>query len=162
MERSLAFPFREVQRILYNYGGIIDTKVPDLMSKFREEFTIALTDEQVADLLVNAFECGSNYWYYDLACVDPAERYYRDEKHPEYDDSALDFWHGRAPLTDTGVTLRSDDVVFTLNRETINTGIVIFGEKCPKQLDDFLNEEWDAFTSDAFLQCCIFGEVILG
>jgi hypothetical protein len=32
--------------------------------------------------------------------------------------------------------------------------------ECPRHFADFLNEKADAVTGDAFLQCCLFGEVI--
>ena len=117
-----------------------------------------MNKEQVMGLLCCAFEGGSNYWYYDLAPV-VSERRINNEN-----GGLDDFWHLREPLTDEGVSLKDseEEKEYILNRKTIDQGIKIFMDKYPQHYSDAINERDDAWTGDAFLQCCLFGEVIYG
>lgn len=52
--------------------------------------------------------------------------------------------------------------LFRLDLDCIARGLVAMQEKAPNAYGDFLAGNGDAFTGDAFLQCCIFGSCIYG
>ena len=128
--------------------------------------------KRVQDLIISAFECGSNYWYTGLHV----------DVYPPGKDSKRDFefWHAEVPFEKGGVLafedvmepiLASDqktgmgadeDRLYRLDLTKIEKGLGIFARTCPEQFASFLSEDDDAETGDCFLQCCIFGEVIYG
>jgi hypothetical protein len=125
--------------------------------------------KRLTDLLVNAFEGGSNYWYmitgYELrngltiedfregGSVQPRDDYYH--------------WSQLIPST-KGCALfvgtKEDDFKFPicLNRRSMRAGAQIMAEKYPRHWANLIEENDDAETGDVFLQCCLFGELIYG
>ncbi len=125
---------------------------------------ITLTTDDISGLLSSAFEGGSSYWYCDL---EP------DEYPPGKGPDDFRFYHVELPLVGGGsVKFRDsyepddsavdDDGYYRLDLDKIETGLRVFIEKYPQQWADFSNGNYDAYTGDVFLQCCIFGEAIYG
>jgi len=122
-----------------------------------------ITDHRAADLLCNAFEGGSNYWYMITENVEPvfaAKPWGVDEYHPSY----ISY-----PFSTGGAVLISDqeDEDFepvALDRAAIARGknLMESDEQYSRHFADVLNENDDADTGDVFLQLCVFGEVIYG
>jgi hypothetical protein len=111
-----------------------------------------VNDDIVTNLLITAFEGGSNYWY---AMLQPA---WGDEE-----EGSLEYWHAELPLTETGGVVFMDveeDQLHHIDRATLEAGWAAFKETHHYQ--DAIDENDDAWTGDAFLQCCCFGEVIYG
>ncbi len=57
----------------------------------------------------------------------------------------------------------SDDInpkLYMLDIKKIKRGLTVFAKKYPKAFVNFICEDYDELTSDVFLQCCLFGEVI--
>ena len=117
--------------------------------KFKAE--IEVTDEQLKDLLCCAFEGGSNYW------IDYARRH-------EAKDTRAEFIF-EVPFTPNNyVELRplEEEESVNLTYESLKEGLRIMAEQYPHHMSDLLNDNADATTGDAYLQCCVFGEVIYG
>lgn len=124
------------------------------------------TNERLSDLLVGAFEGGSNYW------ID----------HIEY--ICMPRTHGENPLLDVGgdpayahfhlypegtirVFVIEDNAgliitPYDLTIEKLRVGLEIMNQKYPEHYANFIAENDDAETADVALQCALFGEVIYG
>jgi len=120
------------------------------------------TKEHLQDLLCNAFEGGSNYWYEIESFGYPpgvtAKSLKAEGKYP----------HLELPLIKGGALVIFDcedpDERWTLDREAIKRGLVALKEKYPdRHYRDALDPSvMDACTGDVFLQCCLFGDVVYG
>jgi hypothetical protein len=52
---------------------------------------------------------------------------------------------------------------YVLNLETIERGLQVMADKYPKHFFDLYREcGGDIITSDVFVQCCLFGEIVFG
>lgn len=137
-----------------------------------------VTMKQLLNLLVGAWEGGSNYWYLvkDQILADgvsledikpePQGRCHKEvagegEYYPRY--MVVPFIPGCSLV----ITSLEDDEVngkkeWLLNLDTLAAGIQIMATKYPRHFADFKNEDDDAETADVFLQVCLFGEIIYG
>lgn len=122
-----------------------------------------LSDENIRNLLTSAFEGGSNYWYAEL------------EPHPDNDKPEEDFWIGGPqqgetyyhwaqlmPLTEGCAVMFRDRETgqrHTLDCEACERGATHL-QQYPRHFAAAVADDGDADTGDAFLQCCIFGEVV--
>ena len=79
--------------------------------------------------------------------------------------------YGLYPYIDTpfngGTVLMKDkygdkEEVYRLDREALQRGLKVMGEKYPHLMGDFINENEDAITGDAFIQCALLGEIVYG
>jgi len=122
-----------------------------------------ISNERAADLLCNAFEGGSNYWYTINGYVTPeevAQPWGESEYHPRY--ISFPFSKGGAVLIGD---MEDEDAEETrLDKEAIARGqkLMKSDERYSHHFADVLNETDDADTGDVFLQLCLFGEVIYG
>jgi hypothetical protein len=129
-------------------------------------FTVSqsVSMQRLHDLLITAFEGGSNYWMTDLHLA----------KLPDgMKKSDFEFWHGEVPLREGGVLKFADAVEadpkfadesghYSLDLEKVSQGLHTFASKFPRHYGNFMRENDDAETADVFLQCCVFGDVIYG
>jgi len=107
-----------------------------------------MTDELLRDLLITAFEGGSNYWIREVDVVRP---------------KAGDIYD--VPLMDGGcMYVQCDECgkAYKLDRSAMRRGSGVLKEKFPKHFSDAVEEDFDATTADCWLQCCLFGDVIFG
>ena len=51
---------------------------------------------------------------------------------------------------------------FRLNRESLQAGLAVFREKCPRHYATFMMEDEDFETGDAYLQCVALGKEVYG
>ena len=102
---------------------------------------IEVSDKDVENLLIGAFEGGSNYWIKRrIAGVYPLD--------PDFDGE---------------ITIETiDNEQFTLNQGAIVAGLRVFATDCGKHFGDWRSGRDDADTADVFLQCCLFGELVYG
>lgn len=122
-----------------------------------------ITDELVEGILANAFDHGISYW----AAV----------KEDSMAGAPDDTWRHQLPLRERGFVVLEDSsgedgfpeegpfVVeggVILNRESLQRGLTIMGEKYPRHMADMLSEDDDAITADVLVQCAVFGEVVFG
>lgn len=125
------------------------------MSTFK--VTIEMEEQRLNDLLCNALEGGSNYWY-------RIENYDQSEHECEF-LSDIPMAGGTLTFTANGDDER--EVIhgcdmWTLTREHMVKGAQTMAEKYPRHWANVVNENDDGETGDVFLQCCLFGEVIYG
>ena len=130
------------------------------------EFYTTLSDDAksaLAGLISAAFEGGSNYWYGSLRLdAAPDGKTKRD----------YECWYADVPLDEGGCVSFADleepddsadeDGLYRLDYAKVLLGIQVMKEFYPQHWEDFINENWDANTADAFLQCCVFKSVIYG
>lgn len=104
--------------------------------------TVELSEQQVADLLCSAWEGGSNYWANAIG-------------QPYSLTGALDF---SEPII--VIDLANDGKRHRLTLAKVEAGCRLLGRVEPRILSDIVTERADAMTGDAFLQLCLFGEVL--
>jgi hypothetical protein len=115
-----------------------------------------IPEERVQDLLCNALEGGSNYWYLIEQAIYP---------HGETKASLkIEFEHLELPFKGGTLVFSSleepEKEKTYLTLAIITDGLQLMANKYPKHFADFLSENDDATTGDIFLQCCLFKEVI--
>ena len=126
--------------------------------------TVGVNTEMVKNILIGAFEGGSNYWYHAL-----------EVDHWPDGMSRSDFkcWWAEVPLHKGGVLRFRDledpyvpsadeDDFYHLSIDNIKSGMAAMKAMYPRHWNDFITEGDDAITADVFLQCCVFGDVIYG
>lgn len=139
--------------------------------------------QRISDLLVSAFEGGSNYWYLILGFVKPTDlRFgtgeYRHCEYPLNPGGAVivgdrEEWYpflarqeqfkGLKGRTDVDLSpSEPEPQKYYLDMNSIQLGLEIMSKKYPKHYADFISERDDADTGDVFLQCCLFGELVFG
>ena len=127
-----------------------------MSNPFSALIKVDIEEKRIADLLVGAFEGGSNYWIDGITKVKPVERtftYNEDGSPSFYDD----------PFNKGGeIRIQSSEGTHILNRDAIIRGLEVMSNEYANHFNDFLKENDDASTSDIFLQCCLFGKVIFG
>lgn len=125
--------------------------------KVIKEFDILYRD--ISDLLVSAFEGGSNYW------IDSVEEIKPKELHYKYDPNHI-YPYYTYPLNEGGaILIYVDDETnkpYHLTLDTIEQGINLMAKHYLTHFYEWINENYDATTGDIFLQLCLFGEVIYG
>jgi len=116
--------------------------------------------QRVQDLIVGAFEGGSNYWLGNGRVT---------LKKPEQSTLPEDgvVWYGNSKLNVFAqdgfeVTIQTEDGLKSLTPMTVATGLTLMAEKHPSHFADLVNENDDATTSDVFLQLCLFKEIVYG
>lgn len=109
------------------------------------ELRIQIEDELVRDLLISAFEGGSNYWieYIDIA---PGYKFY--DAAVSSDGGFLKIYPG------------DDKKAYILNAWKCAMGMALLCKNHPRHFADLISENFDATTGDVFLQLCLFGEII--
>ena len=120
--------------------------------------TVVVSDQRIQDLLVTAFEGGSNDWYVIKSFNYP--------KGQTKESLGIEFPHAELPLKEGGSLtigdLSNKKVNKILDRAAIVRGLKLMAEKQPRHWTDFMDENDDAITADVFLQLAVFGEVIYG
>ena len=113
--------------------------------------------ERVEDLIVGAFEGGSNYWY--SADIQRNEDNQKTEyyKLPFIEGCSITIWDAQ----DNTPTLNGTPK-FILDKDAIEKGLKIMAKRYDWHFKNFIDENDDSTTADAFLQCCVFGDIIFG
>jgi hypothetical protein len=102
--------------------------------------TLNIPDQKIVDLIDGGMEFGSTYW------------------------AAF----SRSPSGTIRVKVWIEDspdhhkLQYSLTDSALKKGLEVMAEKYPKHFGNFLSENDDAETSDVFIQCCCFGELIFG
>jgi Na+-transporting NADH:ubiquinone oxidoreductase subunit NqrC len=125
-----------------------------------KNFTVKteITPKKLAGLLCSAFEGGVGYWCTIKGYAEPkgdvqtllGDRVYKHVDFP---------LQGGAVICEDFYT---SDKTHRLNGKAIARGLQVMSAKYPKHFSDFLQDNYDALTGDAFVQCCLFGEVLYG
>jgi len=129
-------------------------QLDDHMQSIEKTFKITTTVETIpasrlSDLLTGALEGGSNYWYIieDEILAKGISR--KDFAFP----------HIEIPFTEGCALIICGK---RLDWDSMQKGLQIMYDKYNRQYLDFVYENDDAETSDVFLQCCLFGEIVFG
>jgi len=132
------------------------------MDKEIVTLSVEISKQRVSDLLVSAFEGGSNSWYLIEIFDAPT-----DAK-----EAASEFRHATYPIsTDGGVWVSNakeerrgskDYKSVRVGWQRCKEALRIMSEKYPRHFANWREENDDADTGDCFLQCCVFGEMIYG
>ena len=125
--------------------------------------------ETARNLLVSAFEGGSNYWMSIFQYIYPhgtkREDYIEDGSRAVV-DTLGHVWHPAYVLTtikDGGLVLwDTENEKHTLTREKLLNGFDVMAQKYPHHFRNIVDENDDAETADVLLQCALFGEIIYG
>lgn len=119
--------------------------------------------EEVRSLIVSAIEGGSNSWIDgEIIAREPSaweheDMYIRPEKAAH--------WYHDYPLNPGGgliFRVYEDTETYILDLASIEKGLEILQERYPHYWRDIEDENADAYTGDAFLQCALFGELVYG
>jgi hypothetical protein len=124
------------------------------------EVSTKIDPKRVQDMIIGAFEGGSNYWL-GRGRVELIEPKY----HELPDDGVV--WYGNSKRNvfaedDFLVTIETEEGVKNLDAVAIDRGLQVMAHDYARHFADMVNENDDADTSDVFLQCCLFGEVVYG
>ena len=128
---------------------------PDSMD-FIVKATFKVSRQQVAGALWRAF--GSQItWFRIVEVIEPPTLRFRSVEHMIL--RMVDY-----PLNEGGslgiASIEPSSDVFRLDLKSIRRGLEDLATKYPRHFADLVNEDTDAITADALLQCCLFGELI--
>lgn len=130
--------------------------------------------KRLRDLLVGAFEGGSNYWYMITGEVLRPDLTFDDFREGGKLQPKGDYHHYSTLIPYTpgcalliGLVDESDqedhkNISAVLNRASMRMGAEIMAQKYPRHWANFIAENDDAETADVYLQCCLFGELVYG
>lgn len=142
------------------------TQAKNKCDLFTFKAAVRLTLSQIENLLISAFEGGSNYW---IAQVDTkmtaSEIKAKREANPDYS------WIYDAILREGGSVLihiqnegdlDESELVRELTLDKLVAGIQLLFDTYPRHGNDILNQNDDAITADVMLQLALFKEVLFG
>ena len=106
--------------------------------------------ESVKDLIISAFEGGSNYWYSDLR--------------PDSKRTTIRFWHAELPFRKGRAVYFKDSEgeEYKLDLDAIERGLGVMAAKYPRHMSRLVTGHYDGYTADVLLQCAVLGDVIYG
>lgn len=125
--------------------------------------TTALAGAEISNLLVSAFEGGSNFWVHSAEAIG----WTRPEGHrtPWYDDKAFvsspDFKF-KITYDDPDGEEGAGGGEKVIDRDAIIVGLHQMAFETPHSLGEILNDNSDAVDADNFLQCVVLGSVVYG
>lgn len=124
---------------------------------------IEIPTQRIVDLLIGAIEGGSTYWcaglyWQNKDATPPATGKTVWYAVPEVFD-APDF---QMEVIEDEESVAHQGPSHIVTRAGLDTGLKIMAEKYPWHFGNFLSENYDAETSDVFLQCCALGEIVYG
>jgi len=127
------------------------------------EITITHTilAERVADLLVGAFEGGSDYWMERVVLARPDEAEATERVWEEREElGGSNAFYSAIFTRSGGVRIYTDDGhAYSLTRGALVRGLATLAKDYAHHFQDFVEGSDDATTSDVFLQVCLFDEV---
>jgi len=126
---------------------------------------ITMDPKTISDLLCCAFEGGSNYWYEITGYEFREGVSYADFKEGGQFTDPDCYYHPCQiiPLHEgCSVLISDEDQVTKLNRDNLVRGLEVLANKYPHHYKNIGSDEEDADTGDAYLQCCLFGDIIYG
>jgi hypothetical protein len=124
---------------------------------------IEVSDEMIGNLLTNAFEGGSNYWYQIVRQKKPQSN---PEKWVYRSSSQTVFPHIDYPMNGGHLVIKSveepEGFPRFLNRKVIARGLqdLANSKDYRHHFADILKEDDDQITADVFLQFCLYGDVL--
>jgi hypothetical protein len=127
---------------------------------------VDITKEMVMDMLVDALEEGSNYWYSKAHYILPDGIEYEDFRPDGKFADVNKYYHPLeiVPFVPSCYLTVEDDEgkVHKLGLEEIVRGLELMKNKHTQHWLDFVTGNADADTADVWFQLCLFGEVVYG
>jgi len=170
IDESISLSLDQLKNLLGERFGILEKGRPD--SSRVEERLDPKTEKMARDLLVAAFEGGSNSWYRIDGKKLPPGTQMADFKEggrmqPRREDGSQDYYHwsqliptipgGQLVIRDT-----EGDEAHVLDLPAIRKGLMLMKQKFPQHYARVVDESYDASDGDVFLQLALFDEVIFG
>ena len=112
--------------------------------------------QRVWDLLCCGMESGG-YGSFVIEGYEPKD--IRDNPKCSYPHIDTPFLGGAILMRDK---YGDEPTVYRLTLDALKRGLTILGEKYPHLMADFVNENEDVITGDAFIQCALLGEIVYG
>lgn len=135
-------------------------------------FTIGnnvFTFQRISDILIGAFEGGSNYWMVRISAKVPilkADIKSIGDKLGIKD--AVATYQVIPFMEDNGVIIKESELSsntskqLILNLESLTKGLELMSLKHSRHFSDIIEENDDAETSDVLVQLAVFGEIVYG
>jgi hypothetical protein len=120
--------------------------------------TVDVSSQQIADLIVTAFEGGIAYW------CESAHLTHKPTYTPDpHEVGVVAYSHRQVYEGDFRFEVRTHDgEEFIVGPDELGAGLALFASKYPKQFADFVEENYDAETADMFWQIVCMKDVIYG
>lgn len=124
--------------------------------------------QRLRELLVGAFEGGSNYWYMIHSAELPPGLEKRDfHEGGKMQGEEYFHWSQLIPTTKGCALLIVDlfedhTMPVVLNLLALRYGAQVMADKYPQHWANVISENDDAETSDVLLQCAVYGELVYG
>jgi hypothetical protein len=127
-------------------------------------------EEDLWDLLVTAFEGGSNYWIGKVHISEEIRKLHSLFAN-EFTDTITNWrWFHQVPFVLAGTSgykgheleMETPSGKFYLTITKLFDGLETMHEESPRHYNDFIEENWDAITADVFLQYALFDKVVYG
>ena len=127
--------------------------------------SVNIPTSTVCDLLVGAVEGGSNYWA--TFRVDPNFRKAVTESdRVTYIEREGGEYYAHYDIENPNYCLRVSDTeggsTYNVTLESLTSGLNIMASRYPRHFKNVITENHDAETSDVFIQCAVFGEIVFG
>ena len=122
-----------------------------------------ISRDSLAYLLCSGMEGGISYWAEVVGYEHPEPYDLRDYFSDEW--SSKLYKHIHFPLLPGGAVIlrdKEEDKHYKLDLESLLNGMRILANKYPSHYANFLNDDFDAFTGDVFIQCAVLGDIIYG
>lgn len=117
----------------------------------------------IRDLLTGAIEGGSNYWGAFREDPNFIKSITESDKHA-YVESEGGKYYARYDIENPYYCLRVSDVeggtTYNVTLESFVNGLKVMADRYPQHFKDVITENHDAVTSDVFIQCAVFGEIV--
>lgn len=125
---------------------------------------MSFTNDRIKDLICSGMEGGIAYWARISEYVDPPEA---PDLNKLFTRSGSKLYkHNQYPLIPDAAVILEDaetgEGPWRFDLDAVKKGLQVMSQKYPKHFADFMEENEDADTGDAFIQCCLFGETVYG
>ena len=170
IDESISLSFEQLKSLFGERFGVLEKGRPDVSRV--EERLDPKTEQMVRDLLVAAFEGGSNSWYRIDGKKLPPGTKMADFKEggrmqPRREDGSENYYHWSQliPTIPGGQLIIRDtegDEAHVLDLPSIRKGLMLMKQKYPKHYARAVDESYDASDGDVFLQLALFDDVIFG
>lgn len=135
-------------------------------------FTIGknvFTFQRISDILVSAFEGGSNYWMANATILVPITKTsWKDEGEKLGIEGAVARYQVVPFIQGNGLKIEEQEASsdnpaeLVLNIESLTKGLELMSVKHSRHFSDIIEENDDAETADVLVQLAIFGEIVYG
>ena len=118
----------------------------------------------ICDLLVGAVEGGSNYWA--TFRLDP--NFAKLVGKADLDETSklrknlniFPMYNIEHPQYCLRVSDAEGGTTYNVTLESFVNGLNVMADRYPQHFKDVITENYDAVTSDVFIQCAVFGEIV--